>query len=181
MAESVDIESLRYPVGKLNVPKDVSKEQISEWIDTIELFPSKVREITENLSEEELDWKYRPDGWTIRQVVHHVADSHMNSIIRFKLALTEEVPAIKPYHEEMWAELADSEAPISISLSLLDGLHKRWTLLLKSMSEDDFKRKLFHPEQGCDLTLTFMLGLYAWHCRHHLAHIKQGLESAGQF
>lgn len=181
MAESIDIESLRYPVGKLKVPKDVLKEQISEWINTIELFPSKVREITENLSDEELDWKYRPDGWTIRQVVHHVADSHMNSIIRFKLALTEDVPAIKPYHEDKWAELADSKASISISLALLDGLHAHWTILLKSMCEEDFKRKIFHPELGSELSLAFMLGLYSWHCRHHLAHIKQGLESAGQF
>lgn len=181
MSTSTNLESLRYPIGKLSIPKEISEEQISEWIEIIESFPSKVREITENLSDEQLDWKYRPDGWTIRQVVHHVADSHINSIVRFKVALTEEVPTIKPYLEDKWAELADSEAPISISLSLLDGLHARWAILLKSMSEDDFKRKLFHPEQGRELSLTFMLGLYAWHCRHHLAHIKQGLESDGQY
>lgn len=180
MAE-LDIESLRYPIGKLNVPKDVSKEQVSEWIETIESFPSKVRELTEHLSKEELDWKYRPEGWTIRQVVHHVADSHINSIIRFKLALTEEVPTIKPYFEDKWAELEDSKAPVSLSISLLEGVHGRWAILLKSMSEDDFKRKLFHPEQGRELTLTFMLGLYAWHCRHHLAHIEQALEYEGEF
>jgi hypothetical protein len=181
MSTSTSLESLRYPIGKLSIPKEISEEQISVWIEIIEPFPSKVREITENLSEEQLDWKYRPDGWTIRQVVHHVADSHINSIVRFKVALTEEVPTIKPYLEDKWAELVDSEAPISISLSLLDGLHARWAILLKSMSEDDFKRKLFHPEQGRELSLAFMLGLYAWHCRHHLAHIKQGLESDGQY
>ena len=181
MAQSTDIETLRYPIGKLNVPKNVSKEQISEWIKTIESFPSQVRELTENLSADELDWKYRPEGWTIRQVVHHVADSHVNSIVRFKLALTEDVPTIKPYLEDKWAELEDSKAPISISLSLLEGLHARWTILLKSMNEDDFKTKLFHPEQGRELSLTFMLGLYAWHCNHHLAHIRQALEYKGQF
>lgn len=181
MVQPLDIDSLRYPIGKLKVPQDVSKEQLSEWIETVESFPSKVRELTEHLSDEELDWKYRPEGWTIRQVVHHVADSHINSIVRFKLALTEDVPTIKPYLEDKWAELEDSTAPIPISLSLLEGLHARWTILLKSMSEEDFKRKLFHPEQGRELSLTFMLGLYAWHCRHHLAHIKQALDHQGQF
>ncbi|WP_234567825.1 YfiT family bacillithiol transferase [Rhodohalobacter sp. 614A] len=181
MNKDFNLESLRYPIGKLNVPKDVSKEQVSEWIETIESFPSKVRALTENLSSEELDWKYRPEGWTIRQVVHHVADSHINSIIRFKLALTEDVPTIKPYFEDKWAELEDSKAPVSQSISLLEGVHARWAILLKSMSEDDFKRKLFHPEQGRELTLTFMLGLYAWHCRHHLAHIEQALENEGEF
>jgi len=172
MSTSIELETIRYPIGKLSVPKEISEEQISEWIDDIAEFPVHVRQLTENLSDEVLDWKYRPDSWTIRQVVHHVADSHMNSIIRFKLALTEEVPIIKPYYEEMWADLVDSEAPISISLSLLDGLHARWTILLKSLSEDDFNRKLFHPEQGRKLTLTYMLGLYEWHCRHHLAHVQ---------
>lgn len=180
MAE-LDIESLRYPIGKLHVPKDPSREQISEWIEIIESFPQKVRELTENLSAEELHWKYRPEGWTIRQVVHHCADSHLNSIVRFKLTLTEDVPTIKPYLEDKWVELEDSKAPISISLSLLEGLHARWAILLKSMSEADFKKKLFHPEQGRELSLTFMLGLYAWHCRHHLAHIEQALKYKGEF
>lgn len=182
MAQSLDIESLRYPIGKLNVPKDVSKEQISEWIETIESFPSKVRELTENLSAEELDWKYRPNGWTIRQVVHHVADSHMNSFVRFKLTLTEDVPTIKGYFEDRWAEMPDTtKVPVSASLSLLDGLHARWAILLRSMSEEDFKKKLYHPEHEKELSLTFMVGLYEWHCRHHLAHIKQALEFEGQF
>lgn len=182
MPEDIDLESLRYPIGKLNVPKEVSQGQIEEWIETIESFPAKIRELTETLSNEELDWKYRPDGWMIRQVVHHCADSHMNSFVRFKLTLTEDVPTIKGYFEDRWAEMPDTtEVPISASLSLLDGLHARWSTLLKSMSEDDFKKKLFHPEHKRELSLTYMLGLYAWHCKHHTAHIKQALEHRGQF
>lgn len=181
MSELSDIESLRYPIGRLKLPDEIQDDQIREWIRTIEIFPSKIRELTESLSVEELDWRYRPDGWTIRQVVHHCADSHMNSITRFKLALTEEVPTIKPYLEDKWAELPDSKAPISISLSLIEGLHARWILLLKSMKEDDFSRKLFHPESEKEFTLRSMLGLYAWHCDHHLAHIKQALEAKGKF
>lgn len=181
MSKASSFESLRYPIGKQKKSEKFSDDQINDWINTIETFPSEIREVTKSLSSEELDWRYRPDGWTIRQVVHHCADSHMNSIIRFKLALTEEVPTIKPYLEDKWAGLPDSEAPISISLSLIDGLHARWVLLLKSMSTDDFRRKLFHPESKKEFTLRSMLGLYAWHCDHHLAHIKQALEAKGSY
>lgn len=182
MSKSNNIESLRYPIGKLNFPKEVTPQQINQWIDDVASFPSSIEGLTRDLSEEQLQWKYRPEGWTIHQVVHHCADSHMNAFVRFKLTLTEETPTIKPYFEDRWAELPDTtEAPISNSLSLLTGLHSRWATLLKSMSNDDFKRKLFHPEQERELTLTFMLGLYAWHCKHHLAHIKQALEYKGQY
>lgn len=181
MTESLNIESLRYPIGKLQVPKDVSQEQIEKWIVIIESFPATIRELTENLSAEELEWKYRPDGWTIRQVVHHCADSHINSLMRFKLTLTEDVPTIKTYYEDKWAELADSRAPASISVSLLEGLHARWAILLRAMEEEDFQKKLFHPEHKRELSLTFMLGLYAWHCKHHTAHIRQALEHKGEF
>lgn len=181
MAESPDLESLSYPIGKLRVPHEVSQNQITEWIEIIETFPANVRNLTEPLTAEQLHWKYRPEGWTIYQVVHHCADSHMNAFIRFKLTLTEDVPTIKPYFEDKWAELPDSTAvKISDSISLLEGLHSRWTTLLKSMNEEDFKKKLFHPEQGRELSLTFMVGLYSWHCRHHLAHIKQALEYKGE-
>lgn len=182
MSENIDLESLRYPIGKLNMPKEVSQEQIKEWIEIIDSFPTKVRDLTENLSNEELDWKYRPGSWNIRQVVHHCADSHMNSFVRFKLTLTEDVPTIKGYFEDKWAEMPDTtEAPISTSLSLLEGLHARWSTLLKSMREEDFKKKLYHPEHQKELSLTYMLGLYSWHCRHHTAHIEQALEYEGQF
>lgn len=182
MPENIDIESLRYPIGKLNVPKEISQDQIAKWIDDIAEFPVNIRQLTENLSGEELDWKYRPEGWSIRQVVHHCADSHLNSMVRYKLALTEDTPSIKPYREDKWAELADTfDAPISASLSLLDGLHARWVALLKSMSPEDFEKKLFHPEHEKELSLQFMTGLYAWHCRHHTAHIKQALENQDLF
>jgi hypothetical protein len=182
MSKSANIESLQYPIGKLSVPKEISEEHISKWIDDIAEFPKNIRQLTENLSDEELNWKYRPDGWSIRQVVHHCADSHINSIIRYKLTLTEDVPTIKPYLEDKWAELADTfETPISASLSLLDGLHSRWVVLLRSMSPQDFEKKLFHPEHGRELSLNFMTGLYSWHCRHHTAHIKQALEHKGEF
>lgn len=182
MTKPTDLEALRYPIGKLHVPKEVSQKQMSEWINDIDSFPSNIKELTEDLSEEQLRWKYRPEGWSIHQVVHHTADSHMNAFVRFKLTLTEEIPTIKPYFEDRWAELADTtKAPISDSVSLLTGLHSRWARLLKSMNEEDFKKKLFHPEQGRELPLTFMLGLYAWHCRHHTAHIEQALEYEGQF
>lgn len=182
MNKPVDTESLRYPIGKLQSPKDLSQEQISRWIEEIASFPSKIKELTKDLSAEQLLWKYRPDGWTIHQVVHHCADSHMNAFIRFKLTLTEDVPTIKGYFEDKWAEMPDTtHAPISTSLFLLEGLHDRWVTLLKSMGEEDFKKKLFHPEQGRELSLTFMLALYSWHCRHHAAHIEQALNYEGQF
>lgn len=182
MSTSASLEPLRYPIGKLNVPKEITQDQITKWIDDIAEFSVNIRQLTENLSEEELDWKYRPDGWSIRQVVHHCADSHLNSIVRYKLTLTENVPVIKPYLEDRWAELADTfETPISASLSILDGLHARWVVLLKSMSPEDFEKKLFHPEQERELSLKFMTGLYAWHCRHHTAHIKQAVEHEGEF
>lgn len=182
MSKKIDLESLKYPIGKLKVPKDPSEDERNRMIETIESFPEKISGLTENLSSEELGWTYRPGGWNIRQVVHHCADSHMNSFVRFKLALTEEVPTIKGYFEGRWAEMPDTtEAPISTSLSLIDGLHARWTVLLKSMSEEDFKKKLYHPEHEKELSLTFMLGLYDWHCRHHLAHIKQALAHKGEF
>jgi len=182
MSEHLDVESLRYPIGKLNIPRDISKEQMNQWIEDIKSFPENVNELVQNLPEEQLNWRYRPNGWTIKQVIHHTADSHMNAFIRFKLALTEQSPSIKPYAEDQWAELPDTrEVHITASLSILQGLHTRWTKLLNSMSSADFQRKLYHPEHERELTLEFMLGLYAWHCRHHTAHIKKALETKGQY
>jgi uncharacterized damage-inducible protein DinB len=124
----------------------------------------------EGLSEQQLETPYRDGGWTVRQVVHHVADSHVNSYVRFKLAMTEEEPTIKPYMEDRWAELADSKSPVEVSLSLLDSLHKRWNLLLRSFQSSDWQRTFRHPEMGL-LTLDQTLALYSWHGRHHVAHI----------
>lgn len=166
------MNDLSYPIGKF-APVEVTGEMREQFIKTIEELPKKLREAVAGMSEEQLETPYRPEGWTVRQVVHHVADSHANSLIRFKLALTEETPPIKPYMEDKWAELADSKhAPVDLSLNLIDGLHARWALVLKTMSAEDFDRNLFHPEHG-EVSLNYMLSLYDWHCRHHLAHITE--------
>ena len=166
-------EDLRFPVGKFEKIENVTEELRQQFIKTIEELPKKLRLECQDLSEEQLETQYRPEGWTVKQVVHHIADSHANSLIRFKLALTEDIPPIKPYMEDKWAELADSKhAPVELSLNLIDSLHARWTLILKAMSADNFERKLFHPEHG-EISLNYMLSLYDWHCRHHLAHISE--------
>ena len=169
----INIEELKYPIGKFQTPKIIDNNQIKEWIETIERFPEKLGFEVLNLTQKDLEKQYRPNGWTIRQVVNHCADSHMNSLIRFKLALTEDVPNIKPYFDDLWAELPDSNAfPVNSSLKLLEGLHERWTFLLKSLSDQDLERQFKHPESGELISLKINIGIYAWHCEHHLAHIK---------
>jgi uncharacterized damage-inducible protein DinB len=160
----------RYPIGKW--PKDpFTPEHKTEWIQDVAAAPARLRAAVEGLSAQQLDTPYREGGWTVRQVVHHVPESHMNAYIRFKLALTEDVPTIKPYAEDLWAKLEDvPKTPIEVSLALLDNLHARWVILLKSLSDQDFARKFRHPEIG-ELTLGLNLGLYAWHGKHHVAHI----------
>ncbi|MGC5325920.1 YfiT family bacillithiol transferase [Brevibacillus sp. SYSU BS000544] len=169
---------LRYPIGTFEWAGEASAEQMSKWIDEIEAIPTQLRLAVKGLSPEQLDTPYRPDGWTLRQVVHHVADSHMNSYIRFKLALTEDEPTIKPYEEASWAELADSAQPVEVSLTLLDALHERWIVLLRSMSPEDFKRSFIHPQNGV-VSLTHATGLYSWHGRHHIAHVTTLRERMG--
>ncbi|MEO8085286.1 MAG: YfiT family bacillithiol transferase [Bacteroidota bacterium] len=174
------METLRYPIGKFSAPPSVSKEDIQGWIQTIEQIPSQMREAVKNLDDAQLDTPYRDGGWTIRQVVHHVPDSHMNAYIRFKLALTEDNPAIRPYLEDRWAELPDSKsAPVGTSLDLLEAIHKRWVLVLRNMSATDFKRTFFHPENKVTRSLEIVLSLYDWHSRHHLAHITSLKEIRG--
>ena len=164
--------TLSYPIGKFD-SSSIDPNRRSEFVQTISELPAKLRAAVNGLSEEQLDTPYRPGGWTVRQTIHHVADSHMNSLIRFKLALTEdEIPTIRPYYEDRWAELADSKLPIEVSLSLIDGLHQRWAALLNSMSEEDFNKKFNHPETG-EWTLDGALALYAWHSKHHTAHITK--------
>ena len=170
---TMTLEQLKYPIGKFEKPETMTKELLSQWIAEIGAFPAQLKAEVTHLDAEQLDSPYRPEGWTIRQVVHHCADSHMNSFIRFKLALTEERPIIKPYREESWAELADGKMPISPSLVLLDGLHSRWTALLRSLSEEELHRTYIHPEQGQPIPLDVTIGLYAWHGKHHLAHITE--------
>jgi len=162
---------LRYPIGNFDKNYETSPEARRDRAQTILDLPSKLRAAVDGLTEEQIDTEYRPGGWTVRQTVHHIADSHLNSVIRFKLALTEdEPPTIRPYYEDRWAELADSKLPIDVSLKMIDGIHTKWGTLLDSMSDDDFGRKFIHPETG-EWTLEGALALYAWHSKHHTAHI----------
>ncbi len=180
--DKVRLDELRFPVGKFKKPENITATQRAGWIGTIEQFPAKVATITTDLSVEQLNWHYRPDGWTIKQVVHHCADSHMNSVIRFKLSLTEDAPTIKPYMEHKWAELVDSlEDDISDSLTLLQAMHSKWVKLLRNMSDTDFERVFVHPAQNHSYRLDVATALYAWHCDHHLAHIEQALRHKGVF
>jgi len=168
-----DIEKLKYPVGKFQKPELISTQQIQDWINVLKEFPKQLADEVANLTEEALNLQYRPGGWTIRQVVNHCADSHMNSFIRFKLALTEDTPTIKPYFENLWAELPDTKGyPVDAALKILAGLHERWVTLLENLSEKELERKFIHPETDEFIALKTNLGIYAWHCAHHLAHIK---------
>jgi len=170
----IDLETLRYPVGKFSPPPAVSREDIARYIRTIETLPRMMRDAVRNLGDDQLDTRYREGGWTIRQVVHHVPDSHMNAYCRFKLALTEDNPTIRPYLESLWAELPDGKsAPVDISLDILEAVHKRWVIVLQNMSADDYKRTFYHPENKVTRTLEVNLSLYDWHSRHHLAHITE--------
>jgi uncharacterized damage-inducible protein DinB len=164
------IEDLRYPIGEFDPKTQVTPAMRREMIQTIRDLPSNILKAVEGLSDEQLDTRYRPEGWTVRQTVHHVADSHINSLCRFKLALTEENPLIRQYYEDLWAELADSRLPIEASLRIIEGIHLRWATLLDSLTDEDFERKLRHPESG-EWTIGKFLALYAWHSRHHTAHI----------
>lgn len=165
------MEDLRYPVGRYQKPDSLTPEQRRRAIDAIAEAPTHLRTAVSGLDDHQLDTPYRPDGWTVRQVVHHVPDSHMNAYTRFKLALTEEVPTIKPYDEAKWALLEDSRStPLATSLALLDAVHDRWLRILRGMSASDFARKLNHPENGL-MNLDQMLALYDWHGRHHVAHV----------
>jgi hypothetical protein len=161
----------RYPVGHYQAPEIITAAERSPWIRQIETLPSSLKEAVAGLSDTQLNTPYRPGGWTVRQVVHHLPDSHLNSYTRFRLALTEDSPAIKPYDEAAWAELPDAKSgPIEPSLALLEGLHMRWAGLLHSLDDADYARTFKHPELG-EIRLDWTLGLYAWHCRHHLSHI----------
>lgn len=182
MLNNQDLEKLQFPIGKFENPIIIDSTQLNDWITEIELFPKKLKELVNNLTATQLQWKYRPNGWTIQQVVHHCADSHMNSFIRFKLSVTENSPIIKPYFEDKWAELADVLiSDINDSLKIIEGLHHRWIILLRSFTATDFEKDFIHPEHGKRFTIAENIGVYAWHCNHHLAHIKQALSCKGKF
>ncbi len=168
------LEKLKYPIGKSQIPQNISNDDIKNWIEIIENHPNKIDLMIKNLKDEQLDTPYRPDGWTIRQVVHHLGDSHTNSYVRFKWTLTEDHPIIKAYFEDRWAELPDTKsAPIQLGLIYLTALHAKWVYLLKSLTQEDLKKCFIHPETKMKVSLAQNIGLYAWHCEHHYEHINQ--------
>lgn len=166
------IPDIRYPVGKFDSASPVTAESRAAAIADIAALPTRLRAAVSGLTDAQLDTPYRPDGWTVRQVVHHLADSHLNAYTRARLALTEDNPTIKPYAEQKWAELPDARsAPAELSIAILDGVHQRWVLLLRTLAGADFARTVVHPEHGRQMSLDFLTAMYAWHCRHHVAHI----------
>jgi uncharacterized damage-inducible protein DinB len=163
-------QDLRYPIGRADTKTPLAAGERAQRIDAIAAAPAQLRQAVSGLSDAQLDTPYRPGGWTVRQTVHHLADSHMNAFVRLRLGLTEDNPTIKPYDERAWSELPDMRLPIDVSLRLLDALHERFVHLLRAMPESSFQRTIFHPENG-PMTLDALLGMYAWHGRHHTAHI----------
>jgi uncharacterized damage-inducible protein DinB len=179
METATATKDLRYPIGKFQWKGSATDAERAVFIDQIAETPARLHEAVRGLTAEQLETPYRPDGWTVKQVVHHLADSHVNSYVRFKLALTEEKPTIKTYDQELWANLSDSKTTrAEVSLALLESLHERWLNLLRSMSSSDFARTLNHPEMG-EIDLDRLLALYAWHGRHHVAHITSLRERMG--
>jgi len=168
----LELEALRYPVGKFNLGRGpLTAEERKQFTDELATLPERLRHTLSGLNGKQLDTPYREGGWTVRQVVHHIADSHMNAYIRYKLALTEDAPTIRPYKEAAWAELADSRlTPVDVSLALVESLHARWVVLLRTLQPADWARTMIHPERGT-MSLELTLAMYAWHSSHHLAHI----------
>lgn len=171
--------NLSYPIGAYE-PKPFSAEQKEEWIGEIKFLPQILENSLVNLDEQQLQTPYRDGGWTVHQLVHHVADSHMNAYCRFKLGYTEEKPTIKPYEEKLWATTADvQQLPVNISLTILHAVHQRWYVFLKSLADTDWERTVVHPEHGRQMSLWYLLGSYAWHGRHHTAHVTALRERMG--
>ncbi|OIQ97511.1 putative metal-dependent hydrolase YfiT [mine drainage metagenome] len=163
----------RYPIGKYE-PQPFSEKQKEEWLNDLKFLPEELERAINNLDAFQLSTPYREGGWQVKQLVHHIADSHMNAYIRFKLGLTEDSPTIKPYDEKEWAKLADNETvPVNVSITLLHALHQRWYATIKDLTQDEFERTVVHPEHGRKMTLWFLLGMYAWHGKHHVAHILE--------
>ena len=170
---------LAFPTGRFQRPAELDKDARARAIEIVAATPARLREAVRGLTEAQLDTEYRPGGWTVRQVAHHVPDSHLNAYVRFKLGLTENEPTIKPYDEARWAELADTKTvPIATSLALLDAVHERWVAILRSMTQADFERTIVHPETGRQ-RLDQVLALYAWHGPHHIAHVTSLRERMG--
>jgi hypothetical protein len=174
-----DLDSLRYPIGRFQPRSNLTSEERETLITEIEHLPADLRFVVSGLDGDQLDTPYRAGGWTVRQVIHHVADSHMQSYVRYKWAMTEENPTIKPYDEAAWAELEEARtAPVEVSLTLLEALHARWVMFFRNLTEEDFARTIDHPESG-EVSLETNLQMYAWHGKHHLAHITGLAEKEG--
>ncbi len=172
--EKSTLEKLKYPIGQPIIPNLITQDVLLNWILIIEKFPLKLEALTKDLSEKQLDTVYRENGWTIRQVIHHCYDSHHNSYTRFKWALTENKPIIKAYFEERWAALFDTKsAPIELSINGLKALHAKWVYLLKGLSNEELNKVFIHPSGSEEVSLQENIGIYAWHCKHHFAHIEQ--------
>jgi uncharacterized damage-inducible protein DinB len=179
MVTAAVVDEIRYPVGQFRIDPDVTPYKRKVWIEQMAEAPAKLRTALLGLSEEQLDTRYRKDGWTLRQVVHHLADAQLNGFTRFKLALTEDKPAIKTYEEDLWSETADGrKAPVNLSVDLLTALHARWVILLESLGESGFARTFRHPQRG-ELRIDDAIQLYAWHSLHHTAHVSQLRERKG--
>ncbi len=174
------LEQLKYPIGQANIPSTISEEQIKSWIGILEEFPAKLKALVTPLNDQQLDTPYRKDGWTVRQVVHHLADSHHHSYIRFKWTLTENNPTIKAYFEQHWAELHDSKsAPIDLSLNALASTHAKLVYFLKGVSNEELEQHFVHPETNAEVKLNTNIGIYAWHSQHHYAHIESLMRRKG--
>ena len=168
-----ELTQLKYPIGQFKCPEQITEAHVETWIDVLESFPLRLASLVLSLEDNQLDTPYRPEGWTIRQVVHHVADSHHHSYIRFKWALTEAKPVIKYYYEHLWAELPDAKyAPIKMSLDHLSAVHNKLVYLLKNLNEEDLNKSFIHPEHNEEVVLKKNIGIYAWHCNHHYSHIE---------
>lgn len=174
-----DLERLKYPIGVFMAKEHYSKEDLSALIHVIKTFPDKLQSTVTPLKAEQLQKPYRPGGWTVIQLVNHCADSHMNALIRVKLALTEDSPVIKPYLQDLWVNLPDGSLPAETALMILKGVHHRWTVILQALTGPDWERGFFHPEKGKLLSLKEATASYAWHCEHHLAHIRHLIDREG--
>ncbi len=178
--EKRTLEQLRYPIGKFIAPKEITQTQITEWIAILEALPARLAALVKDLTEEQLATPYRPDGWTVRQLIHHISDSHHHSYTRFKWALTENTPIIKPYDEKGWSALFDAQtAPIEMSLDHLKAVHAKLVYLLKGTSMEALEKEFIHPDGNVSTSLKENIGRYAWHGSHHFAHIKNLLERKG--
>ena len=174
-----ELEFLKYPIGKFECPTEISKQHIIDWISILDAFPERLENLVKNLNTKQLDTPYRPNGWTVRQVIHHISDSHHNSYTRFKWAITEDNPLIKAYNENDWAQQHDYNQPIENSLLHIKVIHAKLVHFVKGFPFEDLKRTFIHPEGHETVTLKENLGIYAWHSNHHFAHIEQLMEREG--